>query len=62
MPILTIDRFNYMLANGDNYSISSENILGISQPYYCKIGGVLGNILLLFQVYVNIWYVEFYFR
>ena len=50
MPILTIDRFNCMLANGDNYSISSENILGISQPYYCKIGGVLGNTLLLFQV------------
>ena len=50
MPILTTDLFNCKLANVDNYSISSENILGISQPYYYKIGGVLGNILLLFQV------------
>ena len=50
MPIVTIDPFDCMLADGDldNYYISSENILGISKPYYYKIGGVLGNILLLF--------------
>ena len=43
-----------MLANGDHYSISSENILGISQSYYYKIDGVLCNILLCFKLYVNI--------
>ena len=50
MPILTIDPFNCMLANENNYSILSENILGVSQPYYYKISGVVGNILLLLQV------------
>ena len=33
-PVLTISPLN---CDGDNYSISSENILGISQPYYWNI-------------------------
>ena len=34
MPVLTISPLN---CDGDTYSISSENILGISQPYYWNI-------------------------
>ncbi|XP_062500437.1 uncharacterized protein LOC134177676 [Corticium candelabrum] len=34
VPILTISPLN---CDGDSYSISSENILGISQPYYWNI-------------------------
>ena len=34
MPVLTISPLN---CDGDNYSISSDNILGISQPYYWNI-------------------------
>ena len=43
MPIVTIDPVNCTLDAGNNYRISSENILGTSQPYYWNDAHVLGT-------------------
>ena len=43
MPVLTISSLNCTLDDGDTYNISSENILGISQPYYWNITRVSGK-------------------
>ena len=43
MPILTIDPVNCTLDAGNNYRISSENILETSQPYYWNDAHVLGT-------------------
>ena len=43
MPILTIDLVNCTLDAGNNYRISSENILGTSQPYHWNDAHVLGT-------------------
>ena len=43
MPILTIDPVNCTLDAGNNYRISSENILGTSLPYQWNDAHVLGT-------------------
>ncbi|XP_062500444.1 uncharacterized protein LOC134177682 [Corticium candelabrum] len=43
MPILTIDPVNCTLDAGNNYRISSENILGTSLPYQWNDAHVLDN-------------------
>ena len=52
MPILTIDPVNCALDAGNNYTISSENILGVSQPYHWNDAHVLGTYIQhLFDVF-----------
>ena len=43
MPIITIDPVNCTLDAGNNYRVSSENILGTSLPYQWNDSHVLGT-------------------